>query len=75
MIHNSYVSEAALPPVCPVRHGYASNPLNCSEYVVCLNFDVTAVGACPTNRFFSQSKSACVSSSNCTDVNCKCNFK
>lgn len=73
MLHMSYVSEAALPPVCPVQNGYVANPFNCSEYVHCLNYNVNGVGACPRNLFFSQSRGACVPyhMSNCTNSHCK----
>ena len=72
---SSYVSEAALPPVCPVRNGYVANPRNCSQFVHCLNYNVTGVGACPKNLYFSQSRIACVPyyMANCSDVH-HCEF-
>ena len=75
VIQSSYVSEAALPPVCPVRNGYLANPRNCSQFVVCMNYNVTGVGACPRNLYFSQSRIACVPHhmANCSDVH-HCEF-
>lgn len=61
MVQMSYVSEAfvrtkALPPVCPIRNGYAANPFNSSEIIVCLNFNVTAIYHCPTGYSFNGTK-------------------
>lgn len=60
VIQSSYVSEAALPPVCPYPVGYMEDPKNCSQYVICLDFQVAGVHACPSGLHFSESQQVCV---------------
>ena len=59
VIQSSYVSEAALPPVCPYPVGYMPDPKNCSQFVICMDFQVAGVGACPKGLYFSEAFQDC----------------
>lgn len=76
MVNMSYHASnvhAALPPTCPVQDGYASNPDDCSQYVVCQDYDVTETGSCTKNLYFSAERLSCVplKLSECNSTNCK----